>query len=57
VDSEWGDARTITVTPAQVQSQIVTEEAVVRPGFPGMKPPAGAAAAEGAGKAAAAGVR
>jgi len=34
-----GDSRTITVTPAQVQSQLVTEEAVVRPGFPGMKPP------------------
>ena len=57
VTSEWGDARTITVTPAQVQSQIVTEEAVVRPGFPGMKPPAEAAAAEGSGKAASAGVR
>jgi hypothetical protein len=56
VDSEWGDARTITVTPAQVQSQIVTEEAVVRPGYPGMKPPV-ADAAEGAGKPAAAGVR
>jgi hypothetical protein len=40
-----------------VQSQIVTEEAVVRPGFPGMKPPTEAAAAEGSGKAASAGVR
>jgi hypothetical protein len=54
VDSEIGDERTITVTPAQVQSQIVTEEAVVRPGFPGMKPPMTAAAAEGAAAPAAA---
>lgn len=57
VGSEIGDERTITVTPAQVQSQIVTEEAVVRPGYPGMKPPAAAASAEGAGTPAAAGVR
>jgi hypothetical protein len=57
VESEIGDSRTITVTPAQVQSQIVTEEAVVRPGFPGMKPPMTAAAAEGAAAPAAASAR
>ncbi len=54
VTTASGYSRTITVTPAQVQSQIITEDSVLRPGLR-IKTGA-AAAAEGAASPASAGV-